>query len=279
LDLSITAPHLFDAYTIKQIAFRQAPHPTLYFVRSDGMLIGLTYVPEQQVAGWHTHATKNGYFESVCTVPEGSEDVLYVVVRRTINGRSVRYVERRHSRLFATLADAFFVDSGVTYDGTEASTFTGLDHLNGETVSVLADGAVWANKVVGAVDGGIGITLDEPASKVTIGQPITAQLKTLPLSVESVPAVGSGRVKNINAVYLRVNESSSIYAGPAYDKLKQVKQRTVELPGTPPNLISRSVKVVTVPSWNEEGHVCVQQTDPLPITVLSLTLDVVMGGG
>ena len=106
IDISIMAPHLFNGYTLSDMAYCRAPVPTLWCVRSDGALLGMTYVPEQQVYGWHQHTT-SGAFESVCVVSEGSEDVLYAVVRRTINGRSVRYIERLQSRLFTAQEDAF----------------------------------------------------------------------------------------------------------------------------------------------------------------------------
>ncbi len=275
-DISIMAPHLFDKYTNTQMAFTQAPHPTAWFVRSDGVLLGMTYVPEHQVEAWHTHAT-NGYFESICSVPEGSEDVLYAIVRRTVNGRTVRYVERLHSRLFATLTDAFFLDSAISYNGAPATVFTGLDHLLGETVNVLADGAVVRGLVVGPVTGGIGVTLDEPASKVCIGLQITARMKTLPLAMET-QALGQGLQKNVNKVYLRVHESSGIFAGPTYDRLKEVKQRKTEPYGSPPDLVNEETGLVTSPDWNAHAQMCVQQADPLPITLLSMVLEVALGG-
>lgn len=270
-DISIMAPHYFDKYTIAQTAFTQAPHPTAWFVRSDGVLLGITYVPEHQVEAWHSHTTQ-GFFESICSVPEGSEDVLYAVIRRTVNGRTVRYVERLHTRLFTTLADAFFLDAAVFYNSTPATTFTGLQHLEGKTVNALADGAVVRNLVV--ANGSV--TLDQAASKVCIGLQITAQLKTLPLALE-IEALGQGSEKNINKVYLRVSESSSIFAGPTYATVKQVKQRTSEPYGSPPNLVTDEKSVVVSPDWNSSGQVCVQQIDPLPLTLLSMALEVARG--
>ena len=79
---------------------------------------------------------------------EGREDVLYAIVNRTIGGVTKRYIERIASRQFVAQADAFFVDSGLTYRGAEASTISGLGHLEGQTVSILADGAVHPQRVV-----------------------------------------------------------------------------------------------------------------------------------
>lgn len=277
VDISIMAPHYFDRFTTTQMAFTQAPHPTHWEVRSDGTLLGMTYVPEQSVAAWHSHTTQ-GYFESICSVPEGSEDVLYAVIRRELNGRTVRCIERKHTRQFATLADAFFLDCAVFYDGAPATVFRGLDHLNGETVNVLADGAVIRNIDIGPLsDGTIGFELENAASKVCIGLQITGRMKTLPLALEA-QAGGQGTTKNVNEVHLKVHESSSIFAGPTYDTVKQVKQRTTEPYGSPPALVSDEKGVKIPGDWNRHGQVCVQQTDPLPITVLSMVLDVAQGG-
>lgn len=274
VDMSIMAPHYFDKFTTKQMAFTLSPHPTAWAVRSDGVLLGLTYVPEHQVAAWHSHSTL-GTFESICAVPEGNEDVLYAVVKRTINARTVRYVERLQSRLFATLADAFFLDSGISYSGAPATVFTNLWHLEGKTVNVLADGAVYRDSVV--TNGRLVPDLPEAASKVHIGLPITAQMMTLPLALE-VQAAGQGTQKNINKTHLRVSESSSIFAGPSYARVKQVKQRTTEPYGSPPSLVTDEKSVVVSPDWATDGPICVQQTDPLPITLVSMVLEVASGG-
>ena len=113
-DVSIMAPHLFDAYTITEMAYAKTPNKTIWAVRSDGTLLGLTYLPEHEVLGWHEHSTgASGLFESVACVKEGNEHALYAVVQRTINSRTVRYVERLHTRQIPTAADSFFVDAGA----------------------------------------------------------------------------------------------------------------------------------------------------------------------
>jgi hypothetical protein len=148
-DLSLKAPHLFDNFDIVDMAYQRCPMPVVWSVSTTGLLLGLTYVPEQQVGAWHWHDTgASGAFESVCVIPEGEEDALYAVVRRTINGAEVRYVERMASRTFIDLSDAFFVDAGGTYSGAATTTITGLTWLEGQTVAVLADGAEHPRRVV-----------------------------------------------------------------------------------------------------------------------------------
>ncbi|MEC5161721.1 MULTISPECIES: hypothetical protein [unclassified Janthinobacterium] len=279
-DISILAPHLFDYNNIIDMAFSRAPTPVLWCVSSNGNLLGMTYVPEQQVAAWHRHDTINGAFEAVCTITEtpagqvASEEMLYAVVRRTIGGVTKRYVERMHTRYFATPADAFFVDCGATYTGAAATTISGLTWLEGQTVSILADGAVQPQRVV---TGGA-VTLQNAASKVQVGLPITADLQTLPLALQIDAAAGVGKPKNVNKVWLRVQRSSGIFAGPTFDTLIEVKERTNEPWGTPPALKSGEVSVMVSPSWGPDGAICVRQSDPLPLTVVSIALEVATGG-
>ena len=118
-DISVMAAHLFDYQNVLDMAFSKAPFQILHCVSSDGSLKSLTYVPEQQVAAWHHHDF-GGFVESICVITEqpagtlASEDMLYLVVNRMINGTTRRYIERLHTRYFNTASDPFFVDSGAT---------------------------------------------------------------------------------------------------------------------------------------------------------------------
>jgi hypothetical protein len=360
-DISIMAPHLFDGYTITSMTYAHAPFKAMWATRSDGKLLGLTYVPEHEVQAWHQHNTQ-GEFESVCAVPENGENVLYAVIKRTINGRTVRYIEYMHSRQFRRLQDAFFVDCGATlnnaiaaaltpgtgataagtedviftagsavfastdvdryihYDYTEiddegetlykrasalitaytdsmhvkatvqaawpsltaiasggwrmtVTTVTGLWHLEGEEVAVLADGAVYPTATVenGAID------IEEPASVVHVGLSYNADAKTLPLAVEA-QAFGQGGMKNVNRLALRVSASSGVFAGPAFDKLKEAKQRTDEVYGTPPNPVTGILNIMLTPSWSYDAPICIRQSNPLPLTITALVPDTAYAG-
>lgn len=272
-DLSLRTPHLFDSFDIVDMAYAKAPQPIVWFISSSGKLLGLTYVPEQQVGAWHWHDT-DGVFESCTVVAEGNEDVLYCVIRRTVDGVSRRYIERMASRQFVAQEDAFFVDCGLTYDGVAADTITGLGHLEGKTVSILADGAVHPQRVVA----GGSITLDNEASKVQVGLPIIADMQTLPLALQIDGAFGQGRYKNVNKAWLRVYRSSGIFVGPDADKLVEIKQRTTEPYGSAPALKSEEMQLVLSPSWADSGQVFIRQQDPLPLTLVSMTLEVAVGG-
>jgi hypothetical protein len=273
-DISVLAPHLFDYKSVLQLTYAKAPVQTLWAVRSDGVLLGLTHMPEHDVRAWHKHETQ-GAFESIAAIAEGSEDGVYAVIARTVRGQTVRYIERLHTRQFDALADAFFVDSGLSYSGAGATSITGLHHLEGLEVSILADGGVEPRQTV--TNGAI--TLEAEASTVHVGLPYNADAQTMPLALEAAAAVGQGVVKNVNEVTLRLHQSSGIKVGPTFDKLTEYPQRLVtDDYGVAPGMVTGTAAVKLSPKWQEDGAVCIRQSDPLPLTILSLTLDVTSGG-
>lgn len=275
-DLSLRAADLFDNLTIVDQAYSKAPWPIVWFVSSNGNLLGLTYIPEEQVGAWHQHSTQQGSFKSICCVAEGTEDVLYAVVQRSINGQTVNYVERMASRVIdpSDSSTWFFVDAGASQSFPNPVTeISGLSWLEGATVAVLADGGVQSQKKVTAG----AITLDRAASNVQIGLPYTCDLETLP-AVLQLDAYGQGRMKNINKAWLKLFESSGIFVGPDVDHLTEIKQRTTEPWGSPPALQTAELEVMTSPSWQAGGQVFVRQENPLPLTVAGMTLEVAIGG-
>ena len=281
-DLSLRNADAFDVASIVDMAYVKAPYPVVWAVSSTGKLMGLTYVPEQQIGAWHTHETQGGAFESVAVVSElALVDTPYLVVQRTLGGVTRRCIERMNWRVVGNeavdQADAYFVDCGSSrnYD-PPVSEVTGIDHLNGHEVSILADGAVLPAQQV--ADGKA--TLPRPATTVHVGLPIDARIRTLPVvSPAGDPAFGQGRVKNVNKLWLRVHRSSGIHAGPSLGALQEFKQRTVEPYGAPPALVSGEIEIPLEPDWVQGGgQLYVRQTDPLPLTILALTAEVVFGG-
>jgi hypothetical protein len=269
-DICLRAPHLFDGHTVIDMAYTKAPVPTVWAVSSGGDLLGLTYVPEQNVAAWHQHDTGNGdKFASLCSVVEGNEDVLYACVIRNVGGQARTYIERLASKTADCYADSFLI-----YSGDPVSTVSGLSHLEGREVCILGDGSVRPKQMV--VGGSV--ALDEPASTIVVGLPIEADLQTLPLVLESVAAFGQGRPKNVTQVWLRLAASSGIYAGPSFSKLVPYKQRTTEPMGSPPEKITGEIGIAINPSWQNGGHVCIRQSDPLPLTVVSLAVEAEVAG-
>jgi len=170
-DLTVLSNHLFAGKTVKEWAYAQAPHSIVWVVLSDGTLAALTYLREHEVWGWSRHDT-DGTYESVCTISEGDEDATYFVVKRTIGGATKRYIERLNTRVFATVADAFFVDSGLSYDGTNTAA----------TTMTLSGGSTWAHTEI--------LTLTANASTFVSGDPgntftLTIGTETLVCTVQA----------------------------------------------------------------------------------------------
>jgi hypothetical protein len=118
------------------------------------------------VAWRDTDNSNNMGANSVCVIPGTTEDEVWITITRAINDNLVRYVERIKPRNWGTdQEDCFFVDSGLTYDSTAATTFSGLHHLEGEEVAILGDGAVMPSQTVSSGS----ITLPEAVSVAQIG--------------------------------------------------------------------------------------------------------------
>lgn len=273
IDMSIRAPHLFDFKTIVDMAYAKAPYPIVWAVSSDGALLGMTFVPEQQVFAWHRHTTSSDAFESVCVVGEGDDDALYAIVRRTIGETTKRYVERMASQLTGSSGEFFGVDCGVTYSGSAATTITGLGHLEGREVAIYSSGAVQASKTVSSGQ----ITLDEPATYAHIGLPVTAIMQTLPVAAE-IEAYAQATIKNVSTVSLRLASSGAFEAGPDLSRMTEAKIRTTETYGSPPALQSGQVEVAVAGSWKDDGSIVIRRRTPVPLTVTSMTIELAFGG-
>lgn len=266
-DLSLRAPHLFDDYEITDMAYQKSPVATLWFVSNNGKMLSFTYVPEEQIGAWQQHDTL-GTFETCCVIPEGEEDYLYVVVNRGTEAAPIRHVERMASRNFTLLADGFFVDSGKTYSGVATTTITGLDHLNGKVVSILADGKVHPQQTVANGT----VTLNYAASKVHVGLPYTSDLKTLPMVLQT-ESFGQGVVKNINKAWLRVHRSCPFKIGPSETKLVSSDPYMAVA-----SMVDGPVDVMLSPTWDWDGSMLIRQTDPVPLNVISTSVEVAIGG-
>ena len=175
-DVSIVAPHLIDGFTIDDWAYSKVPTSIIWMVRSDGALLGLTYVSGQKpdILGWHRHNT-DGKFKSVCVIPESNnEEVLYAIVERRINGVTRKFVELLHSRIFEDVRDAFHVDSGLSYDNPK--TITGATAANPIVITAASHG--FSNGDVVQIENVDGIGPDDPGMTELNGNRYTVSDKT-----------------------------------------------------------------------------------------------------
>lgn len=274
-DLTVFAPHYFESKQIKTWAFAKNPFSVVWVALDDGTLLSFTYKREHQVWAWCEHDLSGGLVESIAVVPEGTEDAVYFIVKRTINSATVRYVERLHTRDFTDDApeDAYFVDSGITYDGAATTSITGLDHLEGEEVVVLADGSVVAGLTVASG----AITLPNEASKVHVGLAYESEIENLPPAID-LQDVGSARGRPIKAsrAFIQVEKTRGIQVGPDRTSLTDFTQTAVDLALTE-SLFTGMLDLQLYPQWNRDGTIVVKQTYPLPMTILGISPELSVG--
>ena len=291
-DMSILSNHLFFGHNMVRWAYAEQPYYQIWTVRDDGMLLSFTYLKEQDVYAWAHHdspgVSGTDQFLSVASIPEQqvpgiNVDSVYFVVQRTvpgINGGSpVNYIERMDSRNMLTngvsdVTKAWFVDCGLQYNGSPTNTVTGLDHLNGATVTGLADGSVFAPQIV---QGG-SITLPFAASKITVGLSFTAQLQTLCMEPEGMAMQVQDYRKKISAVAVRVADTRGLKVGPDFTRLTEIKMRGPTVPmGAAIPLFTGDQRLVIDNEYLVDDDVCIQQDQPLPCTVLGVIPEVAIG--
>jgi len=207
--------------------------------------------------------------ESISVIPaDDGEYQLWMIVNRYVDGSTRRYVEYLNNFNFGdTQDDAFFLDSGLTYDSVPTTTISGLDHLEGETISILADGASHANKTVS----GGSVTLDRSAQKVHAGLNYDSILQTLRIEAGSAQGVAQSKVKRVNEITVRLHKSLGIEVGGSLDDMEVLPFRSsAELMGLPVALFTGDKKVEFRDDYNTDGYVYVRQQLPLPLTVLAI---------
>jgi hypothetical protein len=353
-ELTILARHLFEAGTIVDMDYAEYPDGILWVVRSDGALIGLTYLPEQEVIAFHRHDT-DGYFERVCVIPEDGRDAVYFVVRRIVNGSTVRYLERLANRTNDSF-DAFFVDCGLTYNGINTTattveaqgssfnggdtiqlhsstpifvigdvgdaiqfgdvhalilsyvhsqrvdaelqsplgaalqntpttewtfarnTFSNLDHLEGKTITGLADGNTIDpddTTTAGVVTSGQ-IVLAYPAGIVHIGLAYIQEIQTLTINVP-----GGAQIRDYSKIVPKVSmvveDTAGLEIGPDANNLEPIAGRAFE-GYTEPETLHTGIQIAyTITTLDKDSSILVRQPNPKPANILAILPTVEVG--
>lgn len=271
-DTTVLAEHISRG-GFTQMAFSSAPDQIVWFTRADGKLIGFTWNNEQNVRGWHPHQIGgDGIVESIATMPaaEGDHSELWLVVLRTVNGEFRRYIEymERPYRRGDSVYDVFYVDSGLTYKGADVTTLSGLGHLEGATVSVLANGAPHPDVVV---TGG-SITLQYPTHDAQVGYSCPALYRSMRIEAGSRDGTAQGKTKRIHKVTYRMMDTGGGQYGSDDNG-----QWDYFLNRTPNNLMDQHVpffngdKLVT---WNQgyttDAYVGIRIDQPTALTLVGI---------
>ena len=276
---------------INEMAYQQSPDSILWCVRDDGVLSGLTYQRAEQVTAWHRHklggtfgtgATATGYgvVESVATISGSlNEDELWVIVKRTINGSTKRYVECFSDFDFdeTTSTDFRFLDSHLAYDGSATTTLSGLSHLEGQSVSILADGSAHTNKTVSSG----AVTLDRSVTKAVVGLSYDSVLQTMRIEGGAAEGTSQGKTKRISKVVLRLFETVGVKVGPSLTNLEAVPFRTTSDPMDTPvsTFIAGDKEIEFNDDFNSDGFIFIKQDQPLPCSVLAIYPTLVTSDG
>jgi hypothetical protein len=366
-DLTIFAPHLFDGFEIEDWSFQQIPNYIVWAVRDDGKVVALTYIREHEIWGWHRHDFDNGEVENVTCIPEGAEDDVYFVIKRTINSKTVRYVEKLATRTIDLVEDCIFLDAALSYDGrntgsttmtisggtnytydenltitSSSGIFTALDvgnaihltgddgtiirfsldaytsstvmtghvdktvplamrsattdwsmavdelqglwHLEGEDVSIFADGFVIASPLnpkyeTYTVTNGT-ITLTRPFSVIHVGLPITSDIETLDIDTNQAETLAD-KNKKIDGISVHVEKTRGFWAGaqpPTDDdadpleNLIPMKLRSFESYEDPIDLQTGIINGIIKSDWNDNGRLFLRNIDPVPMSVLAISI-------
>lgn len=288
-ELTLLGEHLFKT-GIKDWAFCERPDPQIYCAMGDGSLVSVTYDREQKIVGFARHEIAKGFVESLTVVPgiQAGFDDLYMVVRRTINGQTKRYIEvleRPFDGDIDTIDDSFHVDCGASYNGTPIQTVTGLGFLEGEQVIALADGNVVDSitdesgvETPLIVSGGA-VTLPYAASRINIGLRYLSRAITLPVSGPQQDGTLFGRNKTVMGAMVDLLNSGSCRVGCAGDNdwqpplIEQVMKRGGDIFGSKIELRTGFVPCDLDGSWLQGGGRIIIETDePLPLLIRSLVM-------
>lgn len=264
-DISVYSDHLLES-GITSMAFEQKPESVIWCVTGDGDLLAMTYNPEQNQVSICSGATDGSVLYAI-TIPEGSIDATYVLVLRTINGVDKRYIERLDWSINPGQDSRKRVISGVPLDS-----FPGFDHLEGRTVSVLADN-VHVGEVV--VTGG-SIALPRPATFVSAGIPYIATLRLVAPEIGTGTGTSQAQATSTNRVSVRFLHTIGCTSNLQDLGFLQFDGPLLDVAPT----AFTGVKSTTDSGW-EEGESVVElvQALPYPWTVLNVVRTITVNAG
>lgn len=276
-DLILLAKHLIKNKEIIGSTYAQEPDSTLYFVREDGVMLLLTYIIEQKVFAW-SHFTTKGQYKSVAAINDGNKDAVYFIIKRHINDEDVQYIERlMYDVETENQQDYVQTDSSIVIDSTEAITeITGLSHLEGEEVYVMADGYLY--DLLTVEEGKV--TIPQAAKKITVGLPYTMTLiqPNFDITIQGSGSI-QGRYMDISNCILRVNKSFGGRIGSSEDLTDEIVYDTERLELGEVVLYSGDKKI-TIPKggFNKHGRIVIIHDKPYPFNLSAIIRAVTIGG-
>ena len=253
-DIAVLSEHITEG-GIVDMAFQQEYDSLLWCVRDDGAMVTCAFDRDQEVVGWSKQTT-DGEFESVCAIPVDGRDQVWAIVKRTIDGSTVRYVEVFDPDVLLDCAIA-----GAS--GPGADTWSGLDHLEGETVQCLADGVFMGSFTVASG----AITLPRDAFAVTIGLPYTSTLGLLTPELQTAAGSAQGDAMSVSQTTVRLLDTSSCKINGDVVPFRQFGSELLDQPIPEFD----GLKGMGILGWDTGGNVTtITQDEPLPWHILSV---------
>jgi hypothetical protein len=256
-DISVLAEHISES-GIKDIAFAQDPDYISWAVRNDGALLSVVHVRDFNMTGWSRHVTTNGLFENVAVIPETNQDTVYLVVKRTINGFTKRYIE------YMSYDDPVYTDcSLVKTSGTATNTWTGFDHLEGKTLSIVSDGYVLPNATV--VSGTI--TVSKPVTNIKAGLAYPTYVTLQHPNIQNEHGTSQGGKLHVSRVIAKIQDTIGL-------KINGIDLPFLNFGSNTDTAIEpfTGEKEVKNFGWSNTEYMKFEQPYPLPWTLLSVVL-------
>jgi hypothetical protein len=270
VDMTVFAEHITGSGIVR-MAYAMQPDPMIWCVREDGEIAVCTYERLQEVVAWWRAVLggTDAIAKTIAICPGPSGDDVWVEVRRTVDGQSVRHLEVFHPGFEPAIhdkEDAVFVDAALTYEGAAVSTLSGLWHLRGETVKVLNNG----NVEEGTVSATGTFALTNPTTKAHIGLPYTAVLETQDIEAGAQAGTAQARMKRISDLWLRVLGSLGGTVGMPRraGNLDPLKYRDADdVMGSSPPLYDGLIRLEAPGEHDREARIRIEHDDPLPFFV------------
>lgn len=268
-DLTLFVKTRVRGYLTITSAYAQDPDSIIYYIRNDGEINCLTYIPEQKVYGW-SHFVTNGKYLYCESVSEGEQDSIYILVERTLQGKKVKCIERMVP-LYSDDVNVF-LDCYVEFKSSNAIDSINIPHLSGQTVQVVIDDNQQQDVVV--PDDGL-LQLNVSGSHIKIGLPFTSKIRVPSVEMQMQDGTLQGRVATVSRVVLRMYKSFGGKVGHTFDRMDDIT--------LPPNELFTGDKPVILPkmgvNYSTDTSICIKHSDPFPFNLLSITRIVEIGGG
>jgi hypothetical protein len=255
-DISVLAEHLVSE-GVTEATFAQSPDYISWWIREDGTLLSCVHMRDFNMTGWSSHTT-DGLYEHVASIPESNQDTVYLVVKRTINGVTKRYIE------FFNYYEDIFTDAAITLTSVEkTNTWTGLSHLEGKEVYPVGDGEVLRKEVV---DGG-SITTSKAVNKLVVGIPYEPYMILQHPNIQNEHGTSQGGLVSISKILVKLQNTVGLSINGRDIPFRKFGD-TTDTPLVP----FTGDKEVNNLGWSANEYMELRQPYPLPWTVLSVMM-------